>query len=232
MGGTPICYFVAFVFFSVIVNLNMLCLLPASLLVLNPHTAVSLPFILFLSLLWRKQSRYFSYFPSLCLWYRHIVISNLSCWSTVEGLSLPISFRPLLLLETLVYLCVSQAWWKRAFFVEWSRHFASTVYLVNISSLSQNLCLGYLVIVSWICLERSWGLCVPSASPPLIQVSVLQGWSMDLSQSLLEFSEGKQGNTHTHTHIKQYDLFLIRLDSSSLKKKNNCPLSWSFSPWF
>lgn len=49
MGVTPICYFVAFIFFSVIVNLNMLYLLPASLLVLNPHTAISLPFVLFLS---------------------------------------------------------------------------------------------------------------------------------------------------------------------------------------
>lgn len=42
MGVIPIC----FIFFSVIVNLNVLCLLPASLLLLNPHTAVSLPFII------------------------------------------------------------------------------------------------------------------------------------------------------------------------------------------
>lgn len=77
--------------------------------------------------------------------------------------------------------------------------FASTVYLVNISSLSQNLCLGYLVIVSRMCLEHSWGLCLPSASPLLIQVLCNKGWSMDLSQSLLEFLKGNK-ETHTHTY--------------------------------
>lgn len=169
-----------------------------------------------LALPWREHSTHFSCLLPAPHSGQALGRYSVYSWESVVAFPLPFPLASPPTGNTGLSMCDPHRM-ERSTFVKLFKHFASTVYLVNISSPTWNLHSGSLLFheCSW-SIPESLGL--PSATSHL-GGWLLRDWSTDVNQFMLKFSKGKWRNTHIHHD----NLFLIRPDSTSLK---NCLLFW------